>query len=172
MLWDLLQGSTGWTLSWPVTSGIHHYSTLQSVQQCSIHFYKRHMDILFLINFHFGHLLLFTQSCPTLCDPMNCSTPGFPILHHMPELAQIHVHWVGDAIQPPQSFSASGSFSVIQFFTSGSQNIRASALASVPPMNIQDWFTLGLTDLISLLFKGLSRVFSITTVQKHQLFDR
>ena len=65
-----------------------------------------------------------------------------------------------------QSFPASGSFPM--FFTSGGQTIGASA--SVLPMNIQDWFPLGLTDLISLQSKGLSRVFSNTTVQKHQFF--
>ena len=69
-----------------------------------------------------------------------------------------------------QSFPASRSFPVSQFFTSGGQSIRASASASVLPMNIQGWFPLGLTGLISLLFKGLSRVFSNTTVQKHQFF--
>ena len=46
------------------------------------------------------------QSCPTLCGPMDCSTPGFPVLHHLPELAQIHVHWVGDAIQPSHPLSS------------------------------------------------------------------
>ena len=68
-----------------------------------------------------------------------------------------------------QSCPASGSFLVSQFFTSGGQIIGISALASVLPMNIQDWFPLGLTVLI-LQFKGLSRVFSNTTVQKHQFF--
>ena len=67
------------------------------------------------------------------------------------------------------SFPASGSFPVSQFFTSGGQNIEASA--SVLPMNIQDWLPLGLTGLISLQFKGLSRVFSNTTVQNHQFFN-
>ena len=69
-----------------------------------------------------------------------------------------------------QSFPASGSFSVSQFFPSGGQSIEASASASVLPMNIQDWFPLGLTGLFSLLSKRLSRVFSNTTVQKHQFF--
>ena len=69
-----------------------------------------------------------------------------------------------------QSFPASGSFQMSQFLTSGGQSIRASASASVIPVNIQDWFPLGLTDLISLLSKGLSRVFSSSTVQKHQFF--
>ena len=67
-----------------------------------------------------------------------------------------------------QSFPASGPFPMSQFFTSGSQSIGVSALASVLPINSQDWFPLGLTGLISLLSKGFSRVFSNTTVQKHQ----
>ena len=67
-----------------------------------------------------------------------------------------------------QSFPASGPFQMNQFFTSGGQRIRVSASASVLPMNIQGWFLLGLTGLSSLQSKGLSRVFSNTTVQKHQ----
>ena len=70
-----------------------------------------------------------------------------------------------------QSFPASGSFQMSQLFASGGKSIGASALASVLPMNIQDWFPLGLTGLISLQSKGLSRVFSSTTVQKHQFFS-
>jgi len=70
----------------------------------------------------------------------------------------------------PQSFPASGSFPVSQLFTSGGQSIGASASASGLPMDIQGWFPLGLTGLISLQSKGLSRVFSSTTVQKHQFF--
>ena len=69
-----------------------------------------------------------------------------------------------------QSFLTSGSLPVRQLFTSGSQSIGASALASVLPMNIQDWFPLQLTGLISLQSKRLSKVFSNTTVQKHQFF--
>ena len=70
----------------------------------------------------------------------------------------------------PQSFPASGSFQMSQFFTSSGQSIGGSASASVLPMNIQDWFPLGFTDLVSLLSKGFSRVFSNTTVQKDQFF--
>ena len=70
----------------------------------------------------------------------------------------------------PQSFPASGSFPMSQLFASGGQNIRVSASALVPPTNIQDWFPLGWTGWISLLSRGFSRVFSNTTVQKHQLF--
>ena len=70
----------------------------------------------------------------------------------------------------PQSFPASGSFPMCRFFTSGGQTIGVSASASVLPVNVQDWFPLGLTGLISLQSKGLSRVFSNTTIQKHQFF--
>ena len=198
------------------------------------------------------------KSCLTLCKPMDCSTPGFPVLLHFPEFAQLHVHWVGDAIQPSyplsspsppalnlsqhqglfqhtispissvniccsvpqscptlhnfmdcsmpgfpvlhhnpgacsnlrplswwchptvlssvipfssclQSFPASGAFPMSQLFASGGQSIGVSA--SVLSMNIQDWFPLGLTGLISLQSNGLSRVFSNITVQKHQFFS-
>ena len=118
----------------------------------------------------------------TLCDPMDCSTPGLPVHQQLLEFPQTHVHWVGDAIQashplsspsPPAffpSFPASESFQVSQLFASGGQSIRVSASTSVLPMNIQDWSLLGWTGWISLLPKGLSRVFSNTTVQKHQFF--
>ena len=69
-----------------------------------------------------------------------------------------------------QSFSASGSFQMSQFFASGGQSIGVSASVSVLPVNFQDWFPLGWTGWISLQSKGLSRVFSNTTVQKHQFF--
>ena len=70
-----------------------------------------------------------------------------------------------------QSFSESGSFQMSQFFTSSGQSVSISASISVLSMNIQDWFPLGLTGWISLQSKGLSRVFSNTTVQKHQFFS-
>ena len=113
------------------------------------------------------------QSCATLCDPMDYSTPGLPVHHQLLEFTQIHVCWVSDAIQPshpvipfsscPQSFPASGSFQMSQLFTSGSWSIGASA--SVLPMNTQDWSPLGWTGWISLQSKGLSRVFSKTMGQ-------
>ena len=118
-----------------------------------------------------------TKSCLILCDPMDCNMPGLPVCHQIPELTQTHVHWVGhpaisSSVVPffshLQSFPASGSFQESQFFTSGGQSIGVSASASALPMNIQDWFPLGLTGWISLQSKGLSRVFSNTTVQKHQ----
>ena len=70
----------------------------------------------------------------------------------------------------PQSFPSSGSFLVSQLFASGGQSVRASASASVLPINIQSWFSLGLTGLISLLSKGLSGMFTSTTIWKHQFF--
>ena len=122
-----------------------------------------------------------TQSCPTLWDPMNHSTPGLPVHHHLPEFTQIHVHRVGDAIQPsyplsspsPPAFNLSQHQGLLQWVSSLHQVAKVlgvSASASVPPMNIQDWFPLGLTAWLSLQSKGLSRVFSNTTVQKHQFF--
>ena len=111
--------------------------------------------------------------CLTLCNPMDYSMPGFPVHHQLLELTQIHVHWVGDAIQhlllchpllllPPI-------FPSIRVFSneSGGQSIGVSA--SVLPMNIQDWFPLGWTAWISLQSKGLSKVFN-TRVQNHQFF--
>ena len=99
---------------------------------------------------------------------MDCSTPGFPALHQLLEFTQTHIHWVDDAIQPshPLSSPSLPAFSLSQhqgFFqwvcsTRQVTNIGASASASVFPMNSQDWFPLGLTGLISLQSKGLSRV--------------
>ena len=105
---------------------------------------------------------------------MDCSTPGFPVLYCLPEFAWTHVHWVSDVTNHLilccclsiclLSFPASGSFPMSWLFASGGQRIGASALASVLPMNIQDWSPLGWTGLISSLTKGLSRIFSSTTV--------
>ena len=75
------------------------------------------------------------QSCPIICDPLDCSMTGFPVHHQLLELAQTHVHPVGDTIQPSHPLPAP---SVCQLFTSGGQNIGVSASASVLPMNIQD----------------------------------
>ena len=117
------------------------------------------------------------QSCPTLCDPINGSTPGLPVHHQLPEFTQTQAHRVGDAIQPPHPLlllppipPSIGSFPMSQLFAWGSQSIGVSASASVLPVNTQDWSPLGWTGWISLQSKGLSRVFSNTTVQKHQFF--
>ena len=127
--------------------------------------------------------MIFPSSCccsvakphPAPWDPMDCITPGFPVLHYLPEFAYICRHpTISSSVVPfssvPQSFPASWSFPMSWLFASGGSK-GASALASVLPMNIQGWFPLGWTGLLSLLSKGLSRVFSSTTVQNHQFFN-
>ena len=108
-----------------------------------------------------------TQLCPTLCNPMDCSTPRLPVYPNLCPSSQ-WCHPTISSVVPfsshLQSFPASGSFQMSQFFTSGGQSIGVSASASVLPMNIQDWFPLGLTGWISLQSKGLSRVFFNTPV--------
>jgi len=112
---------------------------------------------------------------------MDCSTPGFPVLHYLPEFAQTHVHWVGDAIQPshsllppsPPVFNLSqhqGLSQVVGSLYKMAEQLGASASASVLPVNFQGWFPLGLTSLISLLSKWLSSVFASTTIWKHLVF--
>ena len=121
------------------------------------------------------------QSCPTLCDPMNRSTPGLPVHHQLPEFTQTHVHRVSDAIQPSHPLSSpsppapnpsqhQSSFPMSQLFTWGVQTTGVSALASFLPKKSQGWSPSQWTGWISLQSKGLSRVFSNTTVQKHQFF--
>ena len=118
------------------------------------------------------------QSCPTLCDPMNRSTPGLPVHHQLaysnscPSSQWCHPG-ISSSVVPfsscPQSLPASGSFPVSHFFAWGGQSTGASA--SVLPMNTQDWSPLGWTGWISLQSKGLSRAFSNTTLRKHQFFS-
>ena len=114
------------------------------------------------------------------CDLMDCSTLGFPPLvspgawSNSCPLSQWCHPIISSSDAPlsscPQSFPASGSFPISWLFESGGQNIWVSASSSVRPMHIQDWFPLQLTGLISLQPKGLSRIFSNTTVQKHHFF--
>ena len=122
-----------------------------------------------------------TQLCPTLCDPMNRTTPGLPVHHQLLEFTQnscASSQWCHPAISSSvilfssclQSFPEWGSFPVSWFFASGGESIGSSASASVLPMNSQSWFPLGLTGLISLLSKKLSRVYSSTRVWGHQFF--
>ena len=121
------------------------------------------------------------QSCLTLCDPMNHSTPGLPVHHQLLEFTQTHVHRVGDAIQPSHPLSSPSPpapnpfqlmlFPMSQLFTWSGQSNGVSASTSVLPMNTQEWSPFGWTVWISLQSKGLSRVFSNTTVQKHQFFS-
>ena len=119
------------------------------------------------------------KSCLTLSDPMDCSMPDFPDLHYLPEFAQTHVHWVSDATQSSHSLSPSSPLALclsqhqglFQWVGSSHQVVKVLELQPVLPMNIHDWFPVELTGLISLLSKGLSRVFSSTTIQKHQFFS-
>ena len=120
-----------------------------------------------------GHSV--AQSCPTLCDPMNRSTPGLLSIpapgvysNSCPSSWWCHPA-ISSSVVPfsscPQSLPASGSFPVSQLFPWGGQSIGVSASASVLPVNTQDWSPLGWTGWISLQSKGVSRVFSTTTVQ-------
>ena len=111
---------------------------------------------------------------------MDCSIPVSSVLRYLLEFVQIHVHWVvmlsnqlifcHYLLLLPSIFPASGSYSMSQLFASSGQSIRASGSASVLPMNIQGWFRLGWTGLISLQSKGFSRVFSSTAHWKRQFF--
>ena len=120
-----------------------------------------------------------TQSCLTLCDPMNRSTPGLPVHHQLPEFTQTRVHRVRDAIQPshpllspsPPAPNPSQHQSLFQWVNSSHQVSKASALASFLPKNTQGWSPSEWTGWISLQSKGLSIVFSNTTVQTHQFFS-
>ena len=123
-----------------------------------------------------------TQLCPTLWDPMNHSMPGLPVHYQLLESTQTHVHQVGEAIRPshplsspsPPTFNLSQHQGLFKWVSSLHQVAKGlegvSASTSVLPMNTQDWSPLEWTGWISLQSKGLSRVFSKTTVQKHQFF--
>ena len=121
------------------------------------------------------------QLCLTLCDPMNPSMPGLPVHHQLLEFTQTHVHRVTDAIQPSHPLSSPSppaptpsqnqSLPMSQLFAWGGQRTGVSALASFLLKKSQDWSPSEWTGWISLQSKGLSRVFSNTTVQKHQFFS-
>ena len=121
------------------------------------------------------------QSCPTLCDPMDCSTPGLPAHHQLPEFTQTHVHWVGYAIQPfhPLLFPSFPAFSLsqhqglIKLVNSSHQVAKVLEFSfNISPSNeYSGLISLKWTPWISLQSKGLSRVFPNTTVQKHQFLS-
>ena len=131
----------------------------------------------FINSFQFSSV---TQSCLTLCNPMERSTPSSPVHHQLLELAHIHAHQVGDAIQPSHplssllphasTFTSTRVLLMSQLLASGGQSFGASVSALVLPMKIQGWFHLGLTGSIFLLSKWLSRAFSNTIAWKHQFF--
>ena len=120
------------------------------------------------------------QLCLTLCDHIDCSTPGLPVHHHsqsslkLMSSESVMPSKISSSVVPFSSYlqywPASGSFQMSWLLTAGGQSMGASASASVLPMNIQDWFALGWAGWISLQPKGLSTVFSNTTIQKHQFF--
>ena len=122
-----------------------------------------------------------TQLCPTFCDPVNHSMPGLPVHHQLPEPTQTHVHWVGDAIQSSQPLSSPSppALSLSQHQGLFKWVSSLHQMAKVLEFQLQhqsfQWIfrtdALGLTGWISLQSKGLSRVISNTTVQKHQFFS-
>ena len=136
---------------------------------------------IFLLSYP-AHCCSVTQSCLTLCDSMDCSTPGLPVPRHLPSLPKFMftasvmlsshlIPWCPLLFLPSIFPRASGTFSMSHLFASDDQNTRASSSASVLPVNIQGWSSLRLTGLISLQSKGLSGVFSSITIQRHQFFD-
>ena len=137
--------------------------------------------LIFMQMFFTQHIVQFssvTQSCPTLCDPMNRSTPGLPMHHQCPEFTQTHVHRVSDAIQPshplsspsPPSPNPSQHQSLFQWVNSLHEVAKVLEHHSFQKTPRTDRSPLEWTGWISLQSKGLSRVFSNTTVQKHQFF--
>ena len=121
-----------------------------------------------------------TQSCPTLGDPMNCSTPGLPVHHQLPEFTQTHVHQVGDAFQPshpPSSLLLLPPIppSIRVFSNDSTLHMRwpkywSFSFSIIPSKEIPGLISFRMDWLDLLAVKGLSRVFSNTTVQKHQFF--
>ena len=169
--------------------GQNNVIILKYITNCPpIILYQQEWDSLLPHTCQFWKLLNFsvqfssvTQLCPALCDPMDCSTPGLPCPLPTPGVYSNSCplsRWCYPAILSfvipfsscPQSLPASKSFPVSQLFAWGGQSTGASASTSVLPMNTQDWSPLEWTSWISLQSKGLSRVFSNTTLQKHQFF--
>ena len=121
------------------------------------------------------------QSCAALCDPVNCSTPGLPVHHQLPEFTKTQVHWVGDAIHYlilhcPLLLLPPISPSIRVLSNESTLHMRwpkywSFSFSIIPSKNTQDWSPLEWTGWISLQCKGLSRVYSNTTVQKHQFFS-
>ena len=143
-----------------------------------VFFFNWHIVVYNILQIQSVSLVI--QSCLTVCNPMNHSTPGLPVHHQLLEFTNscLSSQWCHPAISSsvvpssscPQSLPESESFPMSQHFAWGGQSTGVSASASVLPMNTQDWFPLGWNGWISLQSRGLSRVFSNTTVQKHQFF--
>ena len=124
-----------------------------------------------VVNFQFGSV---AQSCPTLCKPMNCSTPGLPVHHQLPESTQTHVQPSHTMSSPsPPALKLSHQQGLFKWVSSSHQVAKYWSFSfNISPTNEHQWTPspLGWTGRISLQSKGLSRVFSNTTVQKHQFF--
>ena len=164
--------------------GIIFPNTLMSCKIFPIAYFsfwqKRNIFILQFTVFYLFYFNSVAQSCPTLCDPMNCSMPGLPVHHQLPEFTQTHIPRVGDAIQPSHPLSSPfppapnpsqrQSFPMSQLFVSDGQSIEVSALASVLPKNTQDWSPLEWTGWISLQSKGLSLIL-ISTMPLHMVYQ-
>ena len=145
------------------------------------HCLKYRVHLIYLCIWQAVQFSSVVQSCPTLCDPMNCSMPGLSVHHQLPEFTKTHVHRVGDPIQPSHPLSSPSppapnpsqnqSFPISQLFAWGGHSTGVSALASFLPENTKDWSPLEWTRWISLQSKGLSSIFSNTTVQKHQFYS-
>ena len=120
------------------------------------------------------------QLCPTLCNPMNCTMPGLPLHHHLQESTQSQLHQVSDTIQPSHPLSspyppAPSPPSIRVFSSESTLRMRwpkywSFSFSIIASKEHPGWFPLEWTGWISLQSKGLSRVFSNTTVQKHQFF--
>ena len=121
----------------------------------------------------------FSQSCPTLCDPMDCSMPGFPVHHQLPELVQTHVHWVSDAIQPshpllspsPPAFNLSQHQSLFQWVSSSHQVAKKLEFQlQISPSNEYSGLISFRMDWFDLAVQGTLKSLLNTTVQKYQFF--
>ena len=148
--------------------------SLKTSRLCFFHFDSSHLKMHHLgFGFQFSSV---TQSCPTLCDPMDCTTPGLPVHHQLPEFSQTHVHWVGDAIQSfhPLLAPSPPTFNLSRIKVISNESVLCIRWPkfwcfsfNISPSNEY----LGLISFrMDLQSKGLSRVFSNTTVQKHRLF--
>ena len=146
-------------------------------------YYKRHVKeawVLVFIGINSIQFSSVAQSCPTLCDPMNRSTPGLPVHHQLPEFTQTHVHLVSDAIQPSHPLLSPLLLpptppSIRVFSDESTLRMRWSkywsfSFSIIPSKDHPCWSPSEWTGWISLQSKGLSRVFSNTTVQNHEFF--
>ena len=159
-------------LLWKPANCRLHYPPSAKVKLKSNYTLKTYIQFVIIVVHSLSHVWL--------CDPIDCSKPGFPVLHHLLEFAQTHVHWVSDAIQPshplsppsPSALNLSQHQGLFQWVSSSHQvaKVLELQLQHQSFQWIQGWFPLGLIGFISLQSKGLSRVFSNNILQKHLFF--